>query len=109
MLQNCQMLPGKVRETVYVEGMPFSKAAFLQLFQQLSLLIPGISFSPTADGIVALQQQRQFLQFLGKAALCPGGRRHQILRCDAATLKFVHSINKPSQKFRLRLHRCISL
>ena len=73
MADDRQMLPGEIREAVYVEGMVFGIIAVFQLLQQPGHLIPGIPLAPAAEGIVALHQQGQLLQLLGKAALGPGG------------------------------------
>ena len=72
-LQNGQVLPGKVREAVDVEYMVLGVGALFQLLQQPGHLIPGVPLAPAAQGIVALHQQGQLLQLLGKAALGPGG------------------------------------
>jgi hypothetical protein len=55
MFQNCQMLQGEVRETVYVKYMIFRKIAQFHLFQQQRFLIPGITSALGAEGIVCLQ------------------------------------------------------
>ena len=57
MLQNRQMLAGKVRKTIYVKPVIFRKITVLQLLQNPTHLIPGVTLAPLAQRIVAFQQQ----------------------------------------------------
>ena len=93
-LQNGHMLPGKVREPVYVEYMVSCKAAFFQLFQKLRLPIPGIPFAPGTNTVVAFQKQGKFLQLLGQTTLRTLGRSQKILGGDAAALKLINGIDE---------------
>ena len=104
MLQNRQMLPGKVREAVYVKNVLLCKISLLHLFQEPRHLIPRVALAPAAQGVVALHQKRQLLQLLCQTAFCFPGGAAQIFGRNAAALKFIHSIDKAGKKFRLCLH-----
>ena len=109
MLDDGQILPGKIRETVYVEGVIPAKAAHFQLFQQPGHLISGIPLAPAAQTVVGFHQQGKLLQLLGKASLRFPGSLHQIRRGNAAALKFIHGINQSCEELRLCLHGGIGL
>ena len=66
MLQNCHVLPGKIRESIHIEGVPLRKVAVPQLVQHPIHLITGIPLSLGAQRVIAFHQQGQFFQFLGK-------------------------------------------
>ena len=86
------MLPGQVREAVYVKFVVFRKIALLQLLEEPVHLIPGVRLALGADAVVALQNQSQLLQLLGQRALRLLRRQAQVRACDAAALEFVHRI-----------------
>ena len=109
MLQNRQMLPGEIRETIYVENAPGSKIILLQLIQAPGHLIPGIPEPLGAEGIVALQDQGEFFQLLRQRPFRAQGCFFQILRRNAAPLELIHRIHKLFQKLRFCLHRSIGL
>ncbi len=72
--QNCQVLSCKIRKSVYVKHMLLSERSFLQLLQEPGHLVSGIPLSPGAQAVVALHEQCQLLQLLGKRPLrLPGG------------------------------------
>ena len=91
---NRHILPGKVREAVYVKDMLLAEAALLQLFQQPGHLVSGVPLAPATEGIIALHQHGQLLQLLGKAAVGFPGGGQQVFGGNAAALKFVHAVNK---------------
>ena len=107
--QNRQMLTGKVWETVYVKHMVFSKRSLFQLFQKQGLQITRVTTTLRTKRIIALHQQRQLFQLLGKTSLCCFRSSHQICTGDAAALEFIHRINQPRQKFRLCFNSGIGL
>ena len=107
MIQNRQVLAGKVRETIDVEGMIFRKITHLHLLQQHRRLISGVSLTTGTEGIVTFQNQRQFLQFLGQAALRFRGSIHEILGRNAAPFKLIHRIDHAGEKFRFGFHGSI--
>ena len=107
MLQNGHILPGKVRETVYVKDMLRPVIAVLQPLQKPGHLVSGVSLALGAQAVIGLHHGGKLFQLLGKAA---GGRLGcllQILRGDAAALELVHRIHQLFQKLRLALHRGI--
>ena len=108
-VENCQILPGKIRETVYVKYVFLGKGAVLQLLQQPGHLVPGVPLAPPAQAVVAVHQQRQLLQLLGKTSLRLPGGIHQVLRGDAAAFELVHRVNESRQKLRLCFHGGIGL
>ena len=104
MFHDGHVLPGQVREAVYVKGMIFRKVALLQLFQQPVHLVTGILAALGADCVIASQDQGQFFQLLGQGSgglPCRGG---QLRRGDAASFEFVHRVQKAGEKLRLGLH-----
>ena len=107
MLQNCHMLAGKIRKSVYVKHMIFAITAVFQLLQQQRFHIPGIPLALSAQTVIGIQKKRQFLQFLRKTALCLGCRMLQILSCDTAAFELVHRIHQVGQKLRFCFHRCV--
>ena len=104
MLHDGHMLPGQVRKAVYVKFMVPGKIAAFQLLQQPVHLVPGVRLALGADAVVALQDQRQLLQFLGQGAACLLRGKFQVLGADAAALEFIHGIQQAGQKFRPRFH-----
>ena len=108
-LQNSQILPGKVREAVYVKHMVFAVIAVLQPLQQPGHLVPGVSPALGAEAVVALHKQSQLLQLLGQASRSPGGSGLQLLGGDAAALEFVHRIHQLLEELRLALQGGIGL
>ena len=103
------MLTGKVRETVYVKHMVFSKCSLFQLLQKQRFQISRVTAALRTKRIIALHQQRQLFQLLGKTSLCCFRRSHQIRRGDAAALEFIHRINQTRQEFRLCFNSGIGL
>ena len=104
MFQNFQILPGKVRKTIYVKGVVFSEIPQFQLFQQPGHPISGVPLSPGTEAVVGRHQKGQFFQLLGQAPFRLFGSVFQVLGRDAAAFEFVHRIDKAREKFRSRLH-----
>ena len=94
MLQNGQVLPGKIRESVYVKHMLLGEAPLLQVLQQPGHLVSGVPLAPAAQAVIAFHQQRQLLQLLGQAAFRFLRRLTQVLGADAAAFEFVHAIDQ---------------
>ena len=67
-LDDGKILPGEVRESVYVKDMFFAKGSFFQMFQQPCHLVSGVPLTPAAQAVIALHQESQFFQLLRKAA-----------------------------------------
>ena len=109
MLQNGQVLPGKIRKSVYVKHMLLGKAPLLQVFQQPGHLVSGVPLALAAQAVIAFHQQRQLLQLLGQAAFRFLRRLAQVLGADAAALELVHTVDQTGQKFRLGLHGGVGL
>ena len=101
LLQDGQILPGEVRKAVYVKDMVLAIVAFLQLLQQPAHLIPGVPSALGAEAVIALHEQSQLLQLLGKASRGPGRSLLQVIRRNAAALEFVHRIHQLLKKLRL--------
>ena len=80
MLQNRHILPGKIRKAVYVKNMIFPVIAVFQLLQKPGHPVSGVTPALGAEAVIALHQQRQLLQLLGKGPLGRKGGLLQILR-----------------------------
>ena len=109
MVDNGKVLSGKIRKTVYVEGMRISKAAVFQLLQQPGHLITGIPLAVGAKAIIGGKQQRKLLQLLRQGAFRLRRSGRKIGRRYTAALKFIHCVNQRIQKLRLGLHRGVCL
>ena len=79
-LQYRHILTGKIRKAVYVEHMIFPVIAVLQLLQKPGHPVSGVTPALGAEAVIALHQQRQLLQLLGKSPLGRKSRLLQILR-----------------------------
>ena len=102
-MEDCHILSGKIRETVYVKHMILPEGSHLQMLQQPGHLIPWIPFSLSTQGVVAFHQKGQLLQLLRQIALRLFCRKRKICRGNAAAFEFIHRINQPGEKLRLCL------
>ena len=102
-LQNGQILPGKVRKALYVEYMVFRVIAVLQLLQEPGHPVSGVPFALGAEAVVALHEKPQLLQLLGKGSLALFRGPLQVLGRNAAALEFVYPVHQVLQDFRFAL------